>query len=112
MVTQNLLKLILACEDAYSKLSKVVTIADVDSVKCVEEGFVQIWKLKFDHKIKFLYRLWAQGLLKLKLSWDFEAEVQLVFCSWSLVEVMKIILGRESEARFGQDFEVKVESKC
>ena len=39
MVTQNLLKLILACEDAYSKLGKVVTIADVDSEKRVDESW-------------------------------------------------------------------------
>ena len=55
----------LACEDTYSKLGEVVTIADVDSVKCVDKGLVQIWKLKFDHKIKFLSRLSAQGWLRL-----------------------------------------------
>ena len=49
----------------YSKLGEVVTIADVDSVKCVDKGLVQIWKLKFDHKIKFLSRLSAQGWLRL-----------------------------------------------
>ena len=52
MTTQNLLKLILACEDAYSKLGKVVTIADVDSEKRVDESLVQMWKLKFGNKIK------------------------------------------------------------
>ena len=45
---------------------------------------------------------------------DFEVEVQarfeagvwpVVFC-WCFVEVMKLNLGRDSEARFGQDFEV------
>ena len=39
----------LACEDAYSKLVEVVTAADVD--------VVQVWKLKFGHKVKFLFRL-------------------------------------------------------
>ena len=42
----------------------------------------------------------------LKLRRDFEAEVESVFCCLSLVEVMKLILGQDSEARFGQDFEV------
>ena len=46
-----------ACEDAYSKLGEVVTIADVDSEKRVDESLVQIWKRKFGHKIKCLFRL-------------------------------------------------------
>ena len=64
-------------------LVKVVTVADVDAKKCVDDSLVQIWKLKFGHKIKFLSRLSAQGLikiLKLKLRRDFEAEVKSVFC--------------------------------
>ena len=40
----------LVCEDANSKL---VSVANVD----VDESLVQIWKLKFGHKIKFLSRL-------------------------------------------------------
>ena len=54
-----------------------------------------------------LFRLWAQGLimiLKLRFRRDFEAEVWSVFCRWGFVEVMKLNLGRDSEARFGQDF--------
>ena len=47
----------LACEDANSKLSEVVTVADVDSEKRVDDSLVQIWKLKFGHKIRFLSRL-------------------------------------------------------
>ena len=38
----------------------------------------------------------------------FEAGVWSVFCCVFLVEVMKMNLGRNSEAKFGQDFEVKV----
>ena len=63
------------------------------------------------HKIKFLSRIWAQGLvkiMKLKLTRDFEAEDKSVFCCWSLTVVIKIILGRDSEATYGQDFEVYV----
>ena len=47
----------LACEDANSKLVEVVTVADVDAYKHVDDSLVQIWKLKFGHKIKFLSRL-------------------------------------------------------
>ena len=48
----------LACEDANSKVVEVVTVADsVDDEKRVDDSLVQIWKLKFGHKIKFLSRL-------------------------------------------------------
>ena len=47
----------LACEDANLKLVEVVTVADVDAKKRVEDSLVQIWKLKLSHKIKFLSRL-------------------------------------------------------
>ena len=32
-------------------------VADVDAGKCVVDSLVQIWKLKFGHKAKFLFRL-------------------------------------------------------
>ena len=48
----------LAFEDANSKLVKVVTVADVGN------SLLQIWKLRFGHKVKLLFRLWAQGLFK------------------------------------------------
>ena len=70
----------LACEDANSKLFDVVTVANEDRVN---NNLLQIWKLRFGQKAKLLFRLWAQGLvkiLKLKFRQDFEAEVQLVFC--------------------------------
>ena len=53
----NLIDMTLACEDANSKLVGVVTVADVDSEKRVDYSLVQIWKLKFCQKIKFLSRL-------------------------------------------------------
>ena len=65
-----------ACEDTNSKLVEVVT--DVDDERRFDNSFMQIWKLKFGQKIKFLYRLWEQGVVKilmLKLKKDFEAEV-------------------------------------
>ena len=46
-----------ACGDAYSKLVEVVTVAKLDAEKRVDDSLVQIWKLKFGHKVKFLFRL-------------------------------------------------------
>ena len=43
----------LACEDTYSKLVEVVIVADVDAEKRVDSSLVQIWKLKFGHKVNF-----------------------------------------------------------
>ena len=45
----DLIDLTLAFENANSKLVEVVTVADVD--------VVQVWKLKFGHKVNFLFRL-------------------------------------------------------
>ena len=47
----------LACEDVNSMLVEVVKVADVDAKKRVDDSLVQIWKLKFGHKIYFLSRL-------------------------------------------------------
>ena len=65
----------LACEDANSKLVDVVTIADDDRVG---NNLLQIWKLRFGQKAKLLFRLWAQGLvkiLKLEFVQHFAADV-------------------------------------
>ena len=43
----------MACEDANSKLVEVVTVADVHDEKRFDDSFMQIWKLKFGHKVKF-----------------------------------------------------------
>ena len=67
------------CEDANSIFVEVVTVG---AEKRVDKSLVQIWRLKFGHKANFLFRLWAQGLvkiLKLKFKRDFEAEVCSVF---------------------------------
>ena len=37
----------MACEDANSKLVEVVTVADVDAEKRVDDSLVVIWKLIF-----------------------------------------------------------------
>ena len=55
----------LTCEDVNSKLDQVVTVADVDAQKRVDDSLVQIWKPKFGYKIKSLSRLLAQGLVKI-----------------------------------------------
>ena len=43
----------MAFEDANSKLVEVVT--DVDDERRFDDSFMQIWKLKFGHKAKFLF---------------------------------------------------------
>ena len=53
----NLIDVTLACEDANSKLIEVVTVVDVDDEKRINNSLVQIWKVKFGHKVKFLFRL-------------------------------------------------------
>ena len=45
----------LACDDDNSKLVEVVTVAQVDDEIRVHNIFVHIWKVKFGHKVKFLF---------------------------------------------------------
>ena len=40
----------LACEDAYSKLVEVVTVAEVSDEDRYGNSLLQIWKLRFSHK--------------------------------------------------------------
>ena len=42
----NLIDVTLACEDAYSKLVEVVTVADISDENCVGNSLFQIWKLR------------------------------------------------------------------
>ena len=53
----NLIDVTLACEYDNSKLVEVVTVANVDDEKRVDNSLVQNWKVKFCHKVKFLFRL-------------------------------------------------------
>ena len=39
----------------------VEAVTHVDDEKRVDNSLVQIWKVKFGHKVKFLFRLRAQG---------------------------------------------------
>ena len=40
----------MACEDAYSKLVEVVTVADVSDEDRVGNCLLQIWKIRFGHR--------------------------------------------------------------
>ena len=53
----NLIDVTLACEDANSKLVEVVTVADVDDEDRVGNSLLQIWKMRFGHRAKLLFRL-------------------------------------------------------
>ena len=53
----NLIAVTLACEDDNSKLVEIVTVTHVDDEKRVDNSLVQIWKVKFVHKVKFLFTL-------------------------------------------------------
>ena len=47
----------LACEDAYSKLVEVVTVADISDEDHVGNILLQIWELRLGPKAKLLFRL-------------------------------------------------------
>ena len=47
----------LACEDANLNLVVVVTAPDAILEKRVDNSLVQICKVKFGHKVQFLFRL-------------------------------------------------------
>ena len=47
----------LGCEDAYSNIVEVVTVADVDAEDYVCNSLLQIWELTFGPKAKLLFRL-------------------------------------------------------
>ena len=53
----NLIDVTLACEDANLKLVELVAVADVDDEKRVGNSLVQIRKVRFGNKVKFLFRL-------------------------------------------------------
>ena len=81
---------------------EVVTVADVDAEDHVGNSLL-IWELTFAHKAKLLFRLWAQGLvkiLKLKFRQDFEAGV------WILVEILKLGLVKILNFKFCGDADV------
>ena len=46
----NLIDVTLVCEDAYSKLVELVSVADAGDEDHVGNTLLQIWKLRFGHK--------------------------------------------------------------
>ena len=60
----------MACEDVNSKLVELVTVADVDDEDRVGNSLLQIWKLRFGHKVLTLSTRFGQ---------EFEVEVQARF---------------------------------
>ena len=68
----------LACEDANTKLVDIVTVADVDDEDLPGNSLLQIWKLRFGHKAKLLFRPRAQGLIKI-LKLMFRQDLKLEF---------------------------------
>ena len=48
--------MLLACEDAKSKLVEVVTLPDVGAEDNVGNSLSHIWELRFGHKGKLLFR--------------------------------------------------------
>ena len=68
----------LACEDAYSKLVEVATVADVSNEDRVGNSLLQIWKLRFGHKAKLLFRPSAQSLIRI-LKLRFRQDLKLEF---------------------------------
>ena len=81
----------LACEDANSKLVEVVTtVADVDDEDRVGDSLLQISKRRFGQKAKLLFKLWAQGLVKIsKLKFSQDIDVWFRF--------LKLMLNQDSE---------------
>ena len=53
----NLIDVTLACEDAYSKLVEVATVADASDEDRVGNSLLQNWKPRFGHKPQLLFRL-------------------------------------------------------
>ena len=50
----NLIDVTLACEDAYSKLVEIFTVADVSDEDCVGNSLLHICKLRFGHEFLVL----------------------------------------------------------
>ena len=81
----NLIDLTLACEDAYSKLVEIVTVANVDDEDHVGNSLLQIWELMFVQ------------ILSTRFVHDFEVEVPARFWSWSLVSILPLMFCRGHE---------------
>ena len=49
--------MLLACEDAKSKLVEVVSVAEVDDEDRVGNSLLHTWELRLGNKVKLLFRL-------------------------------------------------------
>ena len=67
----------LACEDDNSKLVEVVTVVDIDDEKPVDNSLVQIWKVKFGHKVISFCSDFEHNVSR--FGQDFEVDVQARF---------------------------------
>ena len=54
--------------------------ADVDDEDRVGNSLLQIWKLRFGHKAKRLFRLWARGLVKILVEVEVQARFEAGVC--------------------------------
>ena len=120
----NLIDVTLACEDTNSKLVDIVTVANVDDEDCIGNSLLQIWELRIVHKAKLLFRLWAQGLVKIlklkfrqNLKLEFVCILLLRFCrgyeveSWSSFWTRFWILSLVEMLMFAWNFEVDAWSR-
>ena len=71
----NLVSVTLACGDGNSKLVEVVTVVEVGDERHVDNSLVQIWKINFGHKVRFLFGLFR--ILKLMFRQDFVVVLQM-----------------------------------
>ena len=83
----NLINVTLACEDTNSKLVDIDTVANVDDEDCIGNSLLQIWELRIVHKAKLLFRLWAQGLVKI-LKLKFRQNLKLEFGRYFVADVL------------------------
>ena len=67
--------------------TRVVTFAGVGDEDCVGNSLLLIWKLRFGHKAKLLFKLWAQGLIYYE-------------CGHSHGPLLSNIVGNQSEINF------------
>ena len=70
----NLIDVTLACEDAYSKLVEIASVADVDDENHVGNSMLQIWKPRFGHKAKLFVQTFST-----RFGQELEVEVQARF---------------------------------
>ena len=68
----------LACEDAYSKLVEVDTVADVSDKDHVGNSLMQIWKLSLVIMLNFCFDFGQD--FEVEVRRNFETEVWSVFC--------------------------------